>query len=84
MSSQSTKYPFQGKKVIKYKDIILPRGYNADFVIYDKIILESKAIESLTDSHVKQTLNYLAASKLKLGLLVDFSEDNITYKRIVL
>ena len=69
---------------IKYKDIILPRGYNADFVIYDKIILESKAIESLTDSHVKQTLNYLAASKFKLGLLVNFGEDSLTYKRIVL
>ncbi|MGR3304476.1 MAG: GxxExxY protein [Candidatus Scalindua sp.] len=37
---------------IKYKDIILPRGYNADFVVYDKIILESKALESLTNSHV--------------------------------
>ena len=78
--------PFSREKSyeIKYKDIILPRGYNADFVIYDKIILESKAIESLTDSHVKQTLNYLAASKLKLGLLVNFGEDSLTHKRIVL
>ena len=78
--------PFSREKSyeIKYKDIILPRGYNADFVIYDKILLESKAIESLTDSHVKQTLNYLAASKLKLGLLVNFGEDSLTHKRIVL
>ncbi len=78
--------PFSREKSykIKYKDIILPRGYNADFVVYDKIILESKAIESLTDSHVKQTLNYLAASKLKLGLLVNFGEDSLTHKRIVL
>ena len=78
--------PFSREKSyeIKYKDIILPRGYNADFVIYDKIILESKAIEILTDSHVKQTLNYLAASKLKLGLLVNFGEDSLTHKRIVL
>ena len=78
--------PFSREKSykIKYKDIILPRGYIADFVIYDKIILESKAIESLTDSHVKQTLNYLAASKLNLGLLVNFGEDSLTHKRIVL
>ena len=48
------------------------------FVVYDKIILES-AIESLTNSHVKQTLNYLAASKLKLGLLVNFGEDSLTH-----
>ncbi len=78
--------PFSREKSykIKYKDIILPRGYNADFVVYDKIILESKAVESLTNSHVKQTLNYLAASKLKLGLLVNFGEDSLTHKRIVL
>ena len=78
--------PFSREKSyqIKYKDIILPRGYNADFVVYNKIILESKAIENLTSSHVKQTLNYLAASKLKLGLLVNFGEDSLKYKRIVL
>ncbi|MGR3292713.1 MAG: GxxExxY protein [Candidatus Scalindua sp.] len=69
---------------IKYKDIILSRGYNADFVVYDKIILELKAIESLTNSHVRQTLNYLAASKLKLGLLVNFGEESLTQKRVIL
>ena len=69
---------------IGYKDIVLPHHYNADFVIYGKIILEVKAIESLTSSHIKQTLNYLAASKLKLGILVNFGEDNFAYKRIVL
>ena len=78
--------PFSREKSykIEYKDIILPRGFNADFVVYDKIILESKAIENLTNSHVKQTLNYLAASKLKLGLLVNFGEDSLTHKRVVL
>ncbi len=63
---------------------MLPRVYNADFVVYDKIILESKAIESLTNSHVKQTLNYLAASKLKLGLIVNSGEDSLNHNRIVL
>ncbi len=78
--------PFSREKSykIRYKDIILPRGYNADFVVYDKTILESKAVENLTNSHVKQTLNYLAASKLKLGLLVNFGEESLTHKRIVL
>ena len=69
---------------IKYKKIILPHPYNADFVVFDKIILEVKAIELLTDSHIKQTLNYLAASKQKLGLLVNFGQDSLVYKRIVL
>ncbi|MGC3957890.1 MAG: GxxExxY protein [Verrucomicrobiota bacterium] len=70
--------------VLSYKDVVLPHKYFADFVVLDKIILEAKAIERLTDSHIKQTLNYLAASKLKLGLLVNFGEDSLTYKRVVL
>ena len=78
--------PFSREKSYetKYKDIILPRRYNADFIVYDKIILEAKAIENLTNGYIKQTLNYLAASKLKLGLLVNFGEDSLFHKRIVL
>ncbi|OIP00827.1 MAG: NADH:ubiquinone oxidoreductase [Bacteroidetes bacterium CG2_30_32_10] len=69
---------------IKYKKIILSHSYNADFVVFDKIILEVKAIELLTDSHIKQTLNYLAASKQKLGLLVNFGQESLVHKRIIL
>ncbi|MCD4772521.1 MAG: GxxExxY protein [Bacteroidales bacterium] len=83
---QKEKIPYsrEQKYKIEYKDVILPHRYNADFVVYDKIILEVKAIESLTNSHIKQTLNYMAASKLKLGLLVNFGEDSLNYKRVVL
>lgn len=69
---------------ITYKDIVLPSYYFADFVIFDEIILELKASEILTSSEIKQTLNYLAASKNKLGLLVNFGEDSLKYKRIIL
>ncbi|MFH6963859.1 GxxExxY protein [Flavobacterium plurextorum] len=69
---------------ITYKDIILPSYYFADFVIFDEIILELKAIAALSTSEIKQTLNYLAASKNKLGLLVNFGEDSLKYKRIIL
>ncbi|KFF06729.1 GxxExxY protein [Flavobacterium reichenbachii] len=69
---------------ISYKDIILPSYYFADFVIFDKIILELKAIATLSTSEIKQTLNYLAASKNKLGLLINFGEDSLKYKRIIL
>jgi GxxExxY protein len=55
-----------------YKNVILPHHYFADFIVYDTIILEIKAIEALNKGHIKQTLNYLAASKLNLGLLVNF------------
>ncbi len=69
---------------VDYKGRKLPRKYNADFVLFDKIILEAKAIEVLTSSHLKQTLNYLAASKLKIGLLVNFGDDSLKYKRLIL
>ncbi len=69
---------------INYKGVPLPHYYVADFIINDEIILEIKAIENLTSAHVKQTLNYLAASKIRLGLLVNFGEDSLKYKRVVL
>ena len=78
--------PYQREKeyLIQYKDIILPRRYFADFVVFDEIIFEVKAISQLTNGDVKQTLNYLASSKNKLGLLVNFGEDSLKYKRILL
>jgi len=78
--------PFAREKeyVIHYKTIILPHKYFADFVVFDTVILEAKAVEKLTDGHVKQVLNYLAASKLKLGLLVNFGEDSLVCRRIIL
>jgi GxxExxY protein len=69
---------------ITYKGVILPHYYYADFVVWDKILFEAKAIEKLTESHIKQVLNYLAASKLRLGLLVNFGGDSLEWKRIVL
>lgn len=53
-------------------------------MVYDEIIFEVKAISQLTISDTKQTLNYLASSKNKLGLLVNFGEDSLKYKRIIL
>lgn len=82
----SNNIPFEREKeyTICYKDIILPRKYNADFVVFDEIIFEVKAISQLTISDTKQTLNYLASSKNKLGLLVNFGEDSLKYKRVIL
>ena len=81
---QNIDYSREKKFNITYKSSVLPHFYVADFVIGDKIILEIKAIKSLESGHIKQTLNYLATSKLKLGLLVNFGEDSLNYKRIIL
>jgi GxxExxY protein len=78
--------PFEREKKynITYKDIVLPHHYFSDFVIFEEIILEIKAIQALSSSEIKQTLNYLAASKSKIGLLINFGEDSLKYKRIIL
>src|SRR5260370_42368895 len=69
---------------ITYKGVILPHYYYADFVVWDKILLEAKAVEKLTDSHIKQLFNYLAASKLRVALLVDFGGDVLEGNRVIL
>jgi GxxExxY protein len=83
-TENNIKYSKEQKYNISYKGNILPHKYRADYIINDKIVLEIKAIQCLTSSHVKQTLNYLAVSKLKLGLLINFGEDSLKYKRVIL
>ena len=77
--------PFEREKgyEISYKEIILQHKYYADFVVFDKIILEVKAVNGIIDEFIKQTLNYLSASKNKLGIIVNFGEDSLKYKRLV-
>ncbi|HLV38141.1 GxxExxY protein [Xanthomarina sp.] len=76
-------YSREEKYAIIYKGNLLKHKYKADFIIDDKIVFELKAIECLNSAHIKQTLNYLAVSKLKLGLLINFGEESLKYKRIV-
>ena len=77
--------PFEKEKVlsINYKDIELEKKYIADFVCYGRIILETKALSNLTDDHLGQVLNYLKATQFKLGLLVNFGQPKLEYKRVV-
>ena len=83
---QRAEIPFarERKYEVTYKGVILPHHYFADFVVWDKILFEAKAVERLTEVHVKQVLNYLALSKLELGLLVNFGSDSLEWKRVVL
>jgi len=77
--------PYQREKEydIEYKNRLLPRKYNADFVVFDKIILEVKCVSELTDEHTAQVINYLRVSRNRVGLLVNFSRGKIEYKRLV-
>ncbi len=69
---------------VNYKGVILPHKFYADFVIFDKIILEVKGIAGIADEHIAQGLNYLKVSQNKLALIVNFGELKMNYKRIIL
>jgi len=83
---KSRNIPFEREKRyrVNYKDIVLPHQFIADFVIYDKIILEIKSVLALNDRHVAQCLNYLKVSGNKLAILVNFEADKLMHQRIVL
>jgi GxxExxY protein len=83
---QRTGIPFvRGKRhEISDKGTVLPHYFFADFVVRDKIMFEAKAIERLTEAHIKQVLNYLAIARLQLGLLANFGSASLEWKRVVL
>lgn len=69
---------------VTYKDTILKHKFYADFVVFDKIILEIKSVELLTDKHTAQCINYLKVSGCNLSILANFHKDFLDHKRIVL
>jgi GxxExxY protein len=69
---------------IKYKNINLSKYFVADFVCFEKIILELKSIPDLSIEHTSQVFNYLRATDMKLGILINFGAKSLQYKRIVL
>jgi GxxExxY protein len=81
---QNIPYYRQKNLNIFYKQQKLTKHYLADFVCFDNIIVELKALSELTGDHEAQVLNYLKASKLKLGLLINFGTKSLQFKRLVL
>ena len=77
--------PYEREKLIQimYKGKPLGEPYRADFVCYGKIIVELKAVEELQGIHRSQVVNYLNATGMKLGLLVNFGEKFANIERIV-
>ena len=77
--------PYEREKEIQvvYKGQPLEQKYYADFVCYDKIIIELKAIKQLEDVHRAQTINYLHATGYELGFLVNFGEKFVPIERFV-
>lgn len=82
---KNAQIPFKREKQfrIEYKGVVLPHKYYADFIVYDSIILEVKSTPLIVNSFIAQTINYLKASGMKLGIVVNFGEKSLTYKRVV-
>lgn len=79
------KIPFE-KEVslpVRYKDTLLPSQYRADFICFSEIIVEFKALSRLSSVEESQLLNYLKATDLKRGLLINFGASSLQYKRMV-
>jgi len=78
--------PFAAQKLLQleYKGRRLKQGYVADFVCFDKLLIEIKAVSRLADEHRAQVLNYLTATGYRLGLLVNFGHHpKLEWERIV-
>jgi len=78
--------PFERQKalVIHYKNRKLEKEYIADLVCFKQIIVELKAIQRLTDNETAQLLNYLKATKCRVGVLINFgSSGKLEWKRFV-
>ncbi len=79
--------PFEAQRALRlnFKGRPLKQGYVADFVCFDKIIVELKAVSQVTDEHRAQVINYLNATQYRLGLLVNFGHHpKLEWERIVL
>jgi GxxExxY protein len=70
--------------LVNYKGIILPHKFYADFVVFGNVILEVKSVSKIANEHVAQALNYLKVSENKVALVVNFNEDKLMYKRLIL
>lgn len=68
---------------IYYKEQRLKHYFIADFVVFDKVIVELKATNYIGVPYIKQTMNYLKASGLKLGIVINFGTPSLEFQRIV-
>lgn len=85
LKSDRIDYEREKEYAVEYNGTILPHKFYADFVAFDKIILEVKsAYGGFCDDDIAQVINYLKVSGCKIGLLINFGKNRLEYKRIVL
>jgi GxxExxY protein len=73
----------QQKPIKVYYDNIVVGDYFADLIVEGSVIVELKAAKNIEDIHLAQCLNYLKATGLKLGLIINFGRPRVEIKRVV-
>ena len=81
MRKRNIPFTSQSKIQILYKDVPMEHYFVADFVCYDKIIVELKSVSTILPEHEAQIINYLRATGFKLGILLNFNEESLFFKR---
>ena len=76
--------PFEREKTfyVTYKGKELSKDFRVDFVCFNKIIVELKAVSDFAEEHVAQVYNYLKVTGMQLGLLINFGKTSLEYKRL--
>ena len=77
-------YAREKKLAVRYKERELRSHYQADFICFDSVIVELKALQKLSGMEEAQAINYLKASNLDKALLINFGTTRLEYKRFVL
>ena len=77
--------PFESQPIIgiRYKGQLLEKKYQPDFICFAEVIVEIKAISSLSGVEEAQLINYLKATGLRVGLLFNFGSKSLEHKRFV-
>jgi len=84
LSEQGIRFAEKPRLRLEYKKRELRQHFEPDFLCFGKIIVEIKAVKQLTDEHRAQVINYLKATSMELGLLVNFGHHpKLEYERFV-
>jgi len=77
--------PFEQEKLVNvyFNDLKLDKFFKVDFLCFGNIVVELKAKPFIHQNNIDQTRNYLKSTKLQLGLLVNFGEKSLIYKRVL-
>lgn len=76
-------YEREKEYLVRYKNVILPHKFYADFVVMDKIILEVKAVTTIQNESIARAINYLRISGNRLALIVNFGTEELIHRRVV-